>query len=247
MSSARSTFPSSARDREVASTVATGSLLRLARWPVKSMGGEFIASATVDRQGIAGDRRYTVVDVERDPLGHLTAAETPELLRWKAVGDVLHAPGGRSWTLDDPAASGALSDALHRRVALRSHKVPQQYIAGSVLVTVEGSRRALEAELGQPIDLRRFRPNLHLELDSEPFTEHDWRGLTLRVGAARFEFLHPCDRCVIAARDPDTGRKWPDLLRHLAQSYDLFFGVFAAARIDTPVRVALGDPVQVLR
>jgi uncharacterized protein len=234
--------------RAAASTaIASGTLLRLARWPVKSMGGEFLASATVDQRGIVGDRRYTVVDLERNPPRHLTAAETPELLRWKAVGDMLHSPRGDSWTLDDPAAATALCADLRRRVALQPHTAPQQYIPGSVLVTVEHSRRTLERELAQPVDLRRFRSNLHLELDSDPFTEHGWQGLTLRVGAATFEFLHPCDRCVIAARDPDTGRKWPDLLRHLQRSHDLLFGMLAAPRGDAPVGLALGEEVHVQR
>jgi uncharacterized protein YcbX len=81
--------------------VATGTLLRLARWPVKAMGGEFLAAATVERQRIAGDPRHTVVDLERDPPRHLTAAEASQLLRWKAAGRVLHGPMGQAWTLDD--------------------------------------------------------------------------------------------------------------------------------------------------
>ena len=48
---------------------ATGSLLRLARWPVKSTGGEFLAHAHIGRQGLAGDRRYTVIDLDRNHHG----------------------------------------------------------------------------------------------------------------------------------------------------------------------------------
>jgi uncharacterized protein YcbX len=225
--------------------IAGGTLLRLARWPVKSLGGEFLASATVDEHGVVGDRRYTVVDHERTPPRRLSAAEVPELLRWKVVGEILHGPRGGWWALDDPAASAALSAGLGRRVVLQPHKTPQQFISGSVLVTVEGSRRRLERELGQPVDLRRFRSNLHLDLDSDPFAEHGWQGLTLHVGAAGFELLHPCDRCVVAARDPDTGRKWPELLHQLARSHELLFGMFAAPLGDAPVGVALRDPVRV--
>lgn len=221
---------------------ASGSLLRLARWPVKSTGGEFITHADINRQGVAGDRRYTVVDLDRDPPRHLTAAETPRLLRWKAVDQTLKGPDGRSYLIDDPAASHALSADLDRRVILRPHATAQQYLSGSVLITVEASLRALERELECPIDLRRFRPNLHLRLDSAPFEEHDWQGLVLQVGTATFDLLHPCDRCVIAARDPDNGRKWPQLLRHLGDAHDLLFGIFAAPRADA--RITLGDPVQ---
>jgi uncharacterized protein len=221
---------------------ATGSLLRLARWPVKSAGGEFIARADIGRQGMAGDRRYTVVDLDVDPRRHLTAAEAPRLLRWKAIGGTLHGPDGRAWTMDDPAASQALSADLDRRVTLRPHATGQQYLSGSVLITVEASLRALEHELGSPVDLRRFRPNLHLQLNSVPFAEHEWAGRVLRVGAATFDVLHPCDRCVIAARDPDSGRKWPQLLRHLGRAHDLLFGLRAVPR--GSARIALGDHVE---
>jgi uncharacterized protein YcbX len=159
-----------------ASIVASGSLRALARWPVKSLGGEFLDRADVDRGGVAGDRRYTV---DHEPSQTLDAADTPRLLRWTATGmpvPSLRDADGRRWSADDPRAAEALGADLGRPVALRRHADGRQYIAGSVLVTVEGSRLALERELGQELDARRFRTNLHLELDSEPFAEHGWEG-----------------------------------------------------------------------
>ena len=78
-----------------------------------------------------------------------------------------------------------------------------------MLITVEASRLALERALGQLVDVRRFRTNLHLALDSDPFAEHAWEGKELSIGAATFDLLHPRERCVIAARDPLTGAKSP--------------------------------------
>ena len=66
--------------------LASGSVRALARWPVKSLGGEFIDRAELDQWGISGDRRYTVTDVASDPPRHLDAAKTPQLLRWTAAG-----------------------------------------------------------------------------------------------------------------------------------------------------------------
>jgi uncharacterized protein len=219
------------------STLASGSLSALARWPVKSLAGEFLDAADLDVGGVAGDRRYTVVDVCRGTT--LTAAETPRLLRWTAAGAVLRDPHGREWEPGDAATCRALSADLGRTVTLRRHAGGQQYYAGTVLITVESSLRALEDELGRCIDLRRFRPNLHLALDSPPFSEHAWTGNRLRIGDAVFDLLQPCDRCVIAARDPDTGEKSPDLLQHLRRRHDLLFGIFAAPR--APARLTIGD------
>jgi MOSC domain-containing protein len=229
-------------------TLASGSLRALARWPVKSLGGEVLHRAEVDHRGISGDRRYTVSDPTRGSSGPLDAANTPALLRWTATGapvPVLRDAGGRAWNADDPSAAAALGADLGRPVVLGRHTVGQQYIPGSVLVTVEGSRLALERELGHVIDLRRFRTNLHLELDTQPFAEHAWEGDLLRVGAATFDLLHPCERCVIAARDPLTGSKWPGLLRHLHREHDQLFGMLARPR--SPATVNVGDQVQVIQ
>jgi uncharacterized protein YcbX len=46
--------------------LASGSLRTLARWPVKSLGGEFLDRADVDHWGISGDRRYTVADAAQE-------------------------------------------------------------------------------------------------------------------------------------------------------------------------------------
>jgi uncharacterized protein YcbX len=226
------------------SSVASGTLRAIARWPVKALGGEWLDAAEVTLGGIAGDRRYTVVDLERGRP--LSAADTPQLLRWSAMGGspaVLRDPSGRRWDAGDAATCRALGSDVGRPVTLRRHNEGQQYFSGTVLVTVEGSLRALERELDRPVDLRRFRTNLHLDLDSAPFEEAHWRGRRLRIGEATFELREPCDRCVIAARDPETGQKWPELLRHLAHEHDLLFGIFAVPI--EPVQISVGDAVDV--
>src|SRR5882672_8746133 len=47
------------------------------RYPVKSMRGERLAEALVEPWGLAGDRRWMVVDAAGDPV---TAREHPDLL-----------------------------------------------------------------------------------------------------------------------------------------------------------------------
>jgi uncharacterized protein YcbX len=219
----------------------SGSVRALARWPVKSLGGEFLQAVDLDVGGLAGERRRTIVDLGTGKT--LSAAETPRLLRWTATEGLLRGPYGRTWESHDAATCRALSADLGRPVTIREHVAGQQYYPATVLITVEASLRALERELDRPIDLRRFRPNLHLDFDAEPFAEVAWSGRRLCIGAVEFELLHPCDRCVIASRDPDDGDKWPELLGHLRRRHGLLFGIFAAPR--GPARVATGDPVHV--
>ncbi len=38
--------------------------------------------------------------------------------------------------------------------------------------------------------------------------DHAWEGARMRVGDLELELLHPCVRCAIPTRDPDTQVKW---------------------------------------
>ncbi len=95
-----------------------------------------------------------------------------------------------------------------------------------------------------PLDLRRFRPNLHLVLDAEPYDEEGWIGRRLRVGQAELEVMQGCVRCVIPTRDPDTQAKWPGLMRWLAAERAMTFGVIVRAA--GPAVVRQNDPVTLL-
>ena len=65
-------------------------VLELWRYPVKSLQGERLDSAMVNADGLEGDRRFAIFDVETG-FG-LTARRAPELLfasaRWRDDGGV---------------------------------------------------------------------------------------------------------------------------------------------------------------
>jgi hypothetical protein len=155
--------------------VIQGTLGGLARWPVKSMAGERLRAARLDGRGLGGDRTHALLEAGDGRL--LTAAWAPQLLAWAAAypgaaDDALdpaapplprvRAPDGTVWAWDDPGLAAALGADLGRPVEPRRDPAGQQDLERSVLVTTEASRRALEAALGRPVDLRRFRTNLHL-------------------------------------------------------------------------------------
>lgn len=56
------------------------SVSSLWRYPVKSMLGEPLATATVTERGLQGDRRYALIDVE---TGHVVSAKNPR--RWPTL------------------------------------------------------------------------------------------------------------------------------------------------------------------
>jgi uncharacterized protein len=115
----------------------------------------------------------------------------------------------------------------------------------TLLVTTRASLDALGEELDGPIDLRRFRPNVHLEMDAAAWEELGWEGAELAFsGGVRLRVLHPCERCAIPTRHPDTQVKWPGLLRHLAATHDQCFGI--NARVLTGGRLAAGEEAELM-
>ena len=236
--------------------MASGTVLELRRFPVKSFAGEEVGAFRVDRTGVAGDRTHALY---LKGGKRLTARVAPALLAWSArydehPGDALghddppapHLvdPGGRAWRWGDDGLADALSRTTGRDVALVRDPAGQQDLADSVLVTVEDTRAQLASELDAPVDIRRFRPNIHVALDTAPFAENGWEGRRLRIGDAELELLHPCVRCVMVTKDPDTQETWAQLLRHLVRNRDAIFGI--NARPLGPARIAAGDPVELL-
>src|SRR3954454_17128911 len=237
---------------------AARTLASLHRWPVKSMAGEEVDALRLDARGAGGDRAQSLFDVFGRERRRLTVRQLPRMLSWAAAYPdapgarldpnapplpIVTAPDGRAFAWDDPALATALRDDLGRDVTLERDLALMPDLPDSLLVTVEASRAGLEAELGRPIDLRRFRPNLHLRLDAPAFAEEGWAGRRLHVGDAELELLHPCERCAIPTRDPETTQKWPELLRWLAAEHDTLFGINARAL--RPATVRVGDAVVV--
>lgn len=235
--------------------IAAGRVLSLHRWPVKSMGGEGVETFALDRDGVAGDRAHVLYDLHRGAPRQLTAREAPRLLAWRAsYGDwdgvvgamppaTLTAPDGGTLSWDAPDLPARLADDLGRAVELRVNHHGQPDLRESVLVTVRTTHEAFERELGRPLDQRRWRTNVHVELDAPAFAEEGWEGRVLTIGAATLEILHPCVRCVIPTRDPDTQHKAADILRHLTREHGGLFGM--NARAHGPARIQVGDVVAV--
>ena len=105
-----------------------GTVNQIWRYPVKSMGGEQIESASVDANGVAGDRGWAVREVEADETR--SARQIPKLLHFRASYTSEPTLDARSPSLaittpDDAAIDSsqvdrdaALSNAVGRPVTL---------------------------------------------------------------------------------------------------------------------------------
>lgn len=220
-----------------APVVAVGRLDGLYRWPVKSMGGEQVDHLELDARGAFGDRCYAVFDTFKGRPRRLTAREAPRLLAWRAITSrasgstagvvTVRAPDGTSFDPADPALAAALSDDLGRPVSVEYEVSGQQDLPQSVLVTCEATLQAVSSELAAGGDLRRYRTNLHVTLNVDAFAEERWEGHVMLVGKVEFILLHPCKRCAIPTRHPDTQEKDAELLRWLTEERAQLFGINA--------------------
>lgn len=227
----------------------TGSVRAVTLWPVKSMaGGTPVERVRAVRGGLVGDRAYALAD--RRPLRSgrvLSARNVPGILRWSAragpgpEGPVLTAPDGSTWRWSEPDLPGALSDDLGVPVDLCG---PGAYadLPDSVLVTTVATHAGVEERFGAPLDARRWRTNLHLDLTAAAFAEHAWQGRALVVGDVVLRLLHPCKRCAIPSWAPGGRERTPELLRWFHRESDGRFGI--NARVEVPGTLRVGDAVE---
>lgn len=137
------------------------------------------------------------------------------------------------------------------RATARPPRTPVSFADGyPMLVASEASLAELNRRLidagSAPITMERFRPNLVLDGDSQPFVEDELR--RFRIGAIGFRGVKPCDRCRVTTVDPETAATGKEPLRTLAtfraRGGAVYFGVNLAHESEGELRV--GDEVTIL-
>jgi uncharacterized protein YcbX len=228
------------------------------RHPVKSMQGERLDEATIDGDGIDGDRRFALFDATTG-VG-LTARRFPELLfaraRWRPdAGNVeITLPDGSRGVDDD-----ALSAWLGRRVELRAARSasPRRYenpddfedearapwhafdgAPGAFHDSARARVTLVSTETLGGWDERRFRANVVLDGSGED----DLVGRTIGIGSARLDVQKQVRRCVMVTRAQpgDIGHDL-DVLRAVNARYG---GTIAVGAVVVGAgRIATGDRV----
>ncbi|TGN41781.1 MOSC domain-containing protein [Marinobacter confluentis] len=75
------------------------------------------------------------------------------------------------------------------------------------LVTNTASLDELNTRLDQPVDMRRFRPNLVIS-GADAWAEDGWT--EMMIGDVSISLVKPCSRCILTTVNPDTGVRSPD-------------------------------------
>jgi len=144
-------------------------------------------------------------------------------------------PSGAVVAVDDPALIEMLCEGLrgeNHLTLVRSDRALTDCRPVS-LISMQTIRQ-VEAELGVPVDKRRFRANIYLDLASGyGFAEDELVGHKLRIGSSAVIMVLERDpRCKMISLDPDTGEHNPEVLRKVARAHDALAGIYCAVLVE---------------
>ena len=250
--------------RAVAAGAAYSALVSLmlsgvSRYAIKSCRGEPLPSAVVKPWGLAGDRRWMVVDEAGDPV---TARTFPRMILIRP--ELLPDGGVRVTAPGQPALAIARPDPAPVPVCVWGSELLADFggeaaacwftaAIGTRLLTSEGSLAALNDLIAGgplaaegPLPMTRFRPSV-VVAGAPAWAEDGWR--RLRIGAASFRAVKGCDRCVLTMVDPQTAARGKEpiatLARHRRWDGKTWFGMNLIP--DTPgAIISVGDDVDLL-
>lgn len=218
-----------------------GQIEALFRYPVKSMRGEPLATATLGWHGFDGDRRLAFRRLN-EPGGFpwLTASKLPDLVLFtpqrcedgngKSLPSSIITPEGQEMSV--------FGEALAAEVG-RRHGAPvemmqlRQGVFDDAVISVITSATVGEIcrLAGQRADVRRFRPNVVIRSTrAHPFEEDEWLGGMLTFGdaddAAAVAVTMRDARCAIVNVDPDDGSSAPEVLKAVVRANQNNAGIY---------------------
>lgn len=247
-------------------TPKVGTVASCFRAPVKSMQGMSVDSLDFTDTAAVGDRTWGLNDSVSGKL--MTAKRYGRLLEACADDTTITLNDGRTFAIDAPDASSTLSDWLGQQVTLtKAGEVPDtgyemtfdppnddaEYfeiptppgtfldLAAAHLISSASLAACAAARPDLNWDVRRFRPNLVLEVadDVEPFGEEEWVGQHLHIGTAVLSVQSPTVRCAMPLRAQPSHDDQPALDRQRS--------MFAAMNELTPTPNHLGLYLQVIQ
>jgi len=229
-----------------------GRVAALFRYPVKSMAAEPLSDVEIGWHGFVGDRRWGFIrpGMEESGFPWLTIREHPGMWQYQpsfvepgrpdSSPTRVRTPSGEDRDVVDPVLAAELGEGVR---PIRQKRGVFDTAPLSLLTTRAVANIA--AEVGSPLDIQRFRPNLVVEVyDDIPdrFPEDGWIGTVVRVGDAVVRVDQRDRRCVMVNVDPTTTGIDGTVLRTIAHEREGYLGVYG--NVVTPGRVAVGDPVE---
>src|SRR5829696_2512561 len=153
------------------------------------MGGESLQRVAVTPRGLYGDRVWAVYTTDGGIGSGKTSRRFRRIdglleLRSRLRGDVpvIVFPDGSTEAVGHPETDRRLSALFGQPLAVRTETTVPHHDEAPVHVLTTASLRHLGMLLGEPVDPRRLRANLLVDVDRAGFAEDAWTGRRLRIG-----------------------------------------------------------------
>lgn len=248
-------------------------LVAIARYPVKSLQGELIPSVDIDADGLRGDRSWGIRDqttgriltARRAPqllFASATLAPDGEPVITLPNGEVCRGTGIGTdailsgWlgkpvrlvsSIETPPARGEFfADATDDTSEAIEWTMPAGRFVDAqplLVLTTASVRTAAALHPAGDWNLRRFRPNLVVDVAGQGWVEDGWcRQSILHLGAVQLAPDEPCIRCTMVTRPQPGLEDDRDIFRTLARHHAARFGAWT--QVLSPGRVQVGDDVR---
>jgi uncharacterized protein YcbX len=234
-----------------------GQIEAIFRYPVKSMRGEALESATLGLHGVEGDRRLAFFRLgERGGFPWLTASKLAELILFtplRCTTDALpthvRTPEGEEM----PVFGEALATDVGRRYGAPVQMMQLKngiFDDAAISVITSDTVREIGRLAGASADVRRFRPNILVRSTrAVAFEEDEWLGGLLTFGEgpdapAVAVTMHDV-RCVMVNLDPDWGKSAPEVLKAVVRANENKAGIYGTVTRAGPL--AVGQTVRLHR
>ncbi len=187
-----------------------GALAWIRRYPVKSLRGEYLATAEIAVEGIPGDRQSRLVVQS----GHVRAGRA-----YRGKEDE------RLHLLDDPVT--AQEAAAERGVGLSVERNGHFFDDAPLSLVFDRWLDELSARVGYALEAERFRPNLFVRASSE-FSKSELEIVDdiVEIGSVTLRIVRTISRCVVITYDLAGAPSDPAVLREVAQRPGAIFGVY---------------------
>jgi uncharacterized protein YcbX len=219
-----------------------GKVKAIYRYPVKSMAGQSLDSASIGWHGLDGDRRFAFIRVSTESgFPWLSASKLPKLLQYiplttssdedSCIPTHVRTPEGQELDLRGHQLQQEISDAYGSQVEIMQLDqgiFDEAKVSAISVSTID----AIEKETGTRLDVARFRPNILIDdLDGKAFGEDEWVGKIIWVGegakrAALYAYMKDV-RCVMINLDPATGAADSKVMKAVVRMNNNNAGVYA--------------------
>jgi hypothetical protein len=241
------------------------------RYPVKSLLGERLCTMKLLGDGVEGDRAWGILDrsdgriltARREPRLLFAASRIgPGAL------PVITLPDGQELAGPGPSTDVALSEWLGKPVTLvsaaDSDAARAEYFADAtddaspaiewtmpkgrfvdafpvLMITTAGLRGAAAAYPTGSWDVRRFRPNVLVDLDGEGWLEDAWADRCLRLGSTHLTPRRRCIRCTMINRAQPGLERDVNVYKTLNRLHGGEAGMWT--QVVQPGSISEGDPI----